>query len=334
VPSARPSTRTPNWRSSGSSSSRWVWASRADDGSSVGDSALASSSGRATTTDTRYCSCAVIAGAGARGLELPAPSSLAAQVGRGIVATVEGHEVVIGTPTLLAERGIDASALASSLEAVEASGQTALLVAVDRQAVAVLAVADTVKADSAEAVASLERDGLAVWMITGDNRRTAESIAAQVGIAPEHVLAQVRPDEKAATVERLQRDGAVVAFVGDGVNDAPALAAAAVGIAMGTGAEVAMESADLTLVRGSLRGVVEALRLSRATMRTIKQNLIWAFGYNAILIPLAIASPAIPLLRMNAPIHAAAAMALSSITVVSNSLRLRRYGRGKAEAEA
>ncbi len=277
---------------------------------------------------------AVIAGAEARGLEAPPPASLTAQVGRGIVATVEGHEVVIGTPTLLAERGIDATALASSREAVEASGQTALLVAVDRRAVAVLAVADTVKGDSAEAVASLKRDGLAVWMITGDNRRTAESIAARVGIAPEHVLAEVRPDEKAATVERLQRDGAVVAFVGDGVNDAPALAAAQVGIAMGTGAEVAMESADITLVRGSLHGVVEALRLSRATMRTIKQNLFWAFGYNTILIPLAIASPAIPLLRMNAPIYAAAAMALSSVTVVSNSLRLRRYGRGRTGAQA
>jgi Cu+-exporting ATPase len=274
---------------------------------------------------------AVIAAAEARGLDVPSPASLTAQVGRGLVATVEGREVVIGTPALLAERGIDASPLASARESAEASGQTALLVAVEGRAVAVLAVADTVKPDSAEAVASLERNGLAVWMITGDNCRTAESIAAQVGIAPEHVLAEVRPDEKAATVERLRRDGQVVAFVGDGVNDAPALAAADVGIAMGTGAEVAMESADITLVKGSLRGVAEALRLSRATMRTIKQNLFWAFGYNVILIPLAIASPAIPLLRMNAPIYAAAAMALSSVTVVSNSLRLRRYGRGRAE---
>ncbi len=274
---------------------------------------------------------AVIARAEACGLDIPTPSSLTAQVGRGLVATVEGHQVVIGTPTLLAEHAIDASPLASACEAVEAAGETALLVAVDQHAVAVFGVADTVKSDSAEAVASLLRDGIAVWMITGDNRRTAQSIAAQVGIAPEHVLAEVRPGEKAATVERLRRDGQTVAFVGDGINDAPALAAADVGIAMGTGAEVAMESADITLVKGSLRGVVEALRLSRATMRTIKQNLFWAFGYNLLLIPLAIASPLIPLLRMNAPIYAAAAMALSSVTVVSNSLRLRRYASGEVD---
>ncbi len=272
---------------------------------------------------------AVIVGAASRGIAAPAPTDFTAYVGRGLVATVEEHEVVVGTPALLAEHDIDASPLATDREAVELAGRTALLVAVDGRAVAVLGVADTVKPDSASAVAALRRDGIAVWMITGDNRRTAASIAAQVGIGPEHVLAEVRPDEKAAQVARLRHDGAVVAFVGDGINDAPALATADVGIALGTGTDIAMESADITLVKGSLHSVETALRLSRATMRVIKQNLFWAFGYNLVLIPLAIVSPAIPLLRLNAPIYAAAAMALSSVTVVSNSLRLRRFGRSR-----
>jgi P-type Cu+ transporter len=172
-----------------------------------------------------------------------------------------------------------------------------------------------------------------VWMLTGDNRRTAEAVAAQVGLPAERVLAEVLPDQKAAQVQRLQQQGLVVAFAGDGINDAPALAQADIGIAMGTGTDIAMEAADITLVKGNLRSVATALELSRATMRVIKQNLFWAFAYNMLLIPLAIASPAIPPLREGAPIFAAAAMALSSVTVVSNSLRLRRFSARQAARE-
>jgi Cu+-exporting ATPase len=175
----------------------------------------------------------------------------------------------------------------------------------------------------------LQAQGIAVWMITGDNESTAQAIARQVGIPSEHVLAEVLPAEKAGQVILLQKQGLVVAFAGDGINDAPALAQADAGIAMGTGTDIAMEAADITLVKGNLKSLATALALSRATLRTIKQNLFWAFAYNIVLIPAAILSPLIPFLRENAPIFAAAAMALSSVTVVSNSLRLRRFGRNR-----
>src|SRR5207244_740067 len=188
------------------------------------------------------------------------------------------------------------------------------------------AVADTVKTVSTEAINQLHSQGLAVWMITVDNRRAAQAIAAQVCIPVERVLAEVLPEDKANQVKRLQKLGLVVAFAGDGINDAPALVQADAGIAMGTGTDIAMEASDITLVKGNLKSVPTALALSRATLRTIKQNLFWAFAYNVVLIPSAILSPLVPVLRENAPIFAAAAMALSSVTVVSNSLRLRRFG--------
>jgi Cu+-exporting ATPase len=271
---------------------------------------------------------AIIEGAEARGIILSsAPQRFTALAGRGLKATVEGHDILVGTRVLLKGHAIDYKKLEPQLEELEAHGKTAMLVAIDGQAAGVIAVADTVKFGSEEAVRQLQEQGLEVWMMTGDNRRTAQAIAAQIGIAPEHVLAEVLPEDKANQVKRLQEQGLVVAFAGDGINDAPALAQADVGIAMGTGTDIAMEAADITLVKGNLRSIATALSLSHATMRTIKQNLFWAFAYNVILIPLAILSPIIPFLREQAPIFAAAAMALSSVTVVSNSLRLRRFRR-------
>ena len=271
---------------------------------------------------------AIVEGARARGL-VPgaAPEHVTAIAGRGLEATVEGHAVLIGTRRLLSERSIAYDAVEEQLIALEQQGKTAMIVVIDGTVAGLVAVADTVKVGSAEAIKQLQAQGLAVWMITGDNRRAAEAIASQVGIAPEHVLAEVLPEDKANQVKRLQAQGLVVAFVGDGINDAPALVQADAGIAMGTGTDIAMEASDITLVKGNLKSVAMALALSRATLRTIKQNLFWAFAYNVILIPTAILSPLIPFLRENAPIFAAAAMALSSVTVVSNSLRLRRFGR-------
>ncbi|MGH2478578.1 MAG: HAD-IC family P-type ATPase, partial [Ktedonobacteraceae bacterium] len=224
------------------------------------------------------------------------------------------------------ERAIETSALQERLETLEAQGKTAMLIAIDGQLAGLVAVADTIKAGSSAAIEQLQAQGLVVWMITGDNQRTAAAIAAQVGIPAEHVLAEVLPEDKANAVKRLQEQGLLVAFVGDGINDAPALVQADAGIAIGTGTDIAIEASDITLVRGNLKSVATALALSRATLRTIKQNLFWAFAYNVILIPTAILSPLVPFLRENAPIFAAAAMALSSVTVVSNSLRLRRFG--------
>ena len=200
-----------------------------------------------------------------------------------------------------------------------------MLVAVDGRPFGLIAIADTVKPESAEAVRRLQTAGLAVWMITGDRAAVAHAIGAQVGIGPDRILAEVRPEEKAARVASLQASGAVVAMVGDGINDAPALAQADLGVAIGTGADVAIEASAITLVGDDLRSVPAAIRLSRATMRVIRQNLGWAFGYNLILIPVA-AGALFPLTGwLLSPALAAAAMALSSVSVVTNSLRLRRF---------
>ncbi len=270
---------------------------------------------------------AIVEGAKERGL-VPgaAPEYVLAIAGRGLEVTVEGHAVLIGTRRLLSERFIKYEILEEQLVALEQQGKTIILVVIDGTVAGLVGVADTVKVGSEEAIKQLHAQGLTVWMITGDNQRVAQAIAAQVGIPHEHVLAEVLPEDKANQVKRLQAQGLVVAFAGDGINDAPALVQADAGIAMGTGTDIAMEASDITLVNGNLKSVATALTLSHATLRIIKQNLFWAFAYNVILIPIAIFSPVIPFLQENAPIFAAAAMALSSVTVVSNSLRLRKFG--------
>lgn len=239
-----------------------------------------------------------------------------AVVGHGIVASVASEQVLVGSRALLEHRGIKTSTLEQVAAGLESDGKTAMFVAVGNELAGIIAVADTVKVGSPEAVAALKQNGLEVAMITGDNRRTAAAIARQVGI--DRVLAEVLPDQKATEVERLQDEGKVVAMVGDGINDAPALAQADVGIAIGSGTDVAIEASDITLVGGDLRGVVTAIELSRRTVRTIQWNLFWAFAYNTLLIPVAAAGFLNPML-------AAGAMAISSVLVISNSLRLKRY---------
>lgn len=247
----------------------------------------------------------------------------AALPGRGVRAVVEGRTVLVGNRQLLQGHAIDGSSLEEPALRLSGEGKTPMYVAVDGQPVGLIAVADTLKPGSREAVAELHRLGLEVAMITGDNRRTAEAMARQTGI--DRVLAEVLPKDKAAEIRRLQSEGRRVAMVGDGINDAPALAQADVGIALGTGTDIAMEAADVTLMSGDLRGVVVAIALSKATMRNIRQNLFWAYIYNTLGIPIA-AGLLYPFLGVLLnPVFAAAAMAFSSVSVVSNALRLRRF---------
>jgi Cu+-exporting ATPase len=266
---------------------------------------------------------AIVAAARSRDLDIAEHERFEAVPGGGVVARVGGREVVLGNERMLAERAVSLDGLTGEAQGFARSGKTAIFVAVDGQPAGVLAVADTLKPNAREVVAELRRMGLQVAMLTGDNRRTAEAIARQVGI--DRVLSEVLPHQKAEEVKRLQGEGYRVAFVGDGINDAPALAQADLGIAIGAGTDVAIESAGVVLVGDDLRGIVSAIRLSRATMRTIWQNLFWAFAYNTALIPVA-AGVLFPFfgILLN-PILAGAAMALSSVSVVSNSLRLQRF---------
>jgi Cu+-exporting ATPase len=266
---------------------------------------------------------AIVAGARNRGLTVQAATGFDSITGKGLHATVTGHAVLVGTTHLLTDAGIDTARLDPISVRLSGEGKTPILVAVDGHPAGVLAVADTVKADSAAAVTALHRLGVEVVMITGDNARTAAAIAGQVGIT--RVLAEVLPEHKADEIRRLQAERRRVGMVGDGINDAPALAQADVGLAIGTGTDVAIEAADVTLISGSLAGVVTAIRLSRATMRNIRQNLFFALIYNAIGVPLA-AGVLYPLLGLRlSPMIAAAAMALSSMSVVANANRLRRH---------
>ncbi|HUP25486.1 MAG TPA: heavy metal translocating P-type ATPase [Thermoanaerobaculia bacterium] len=264
----------------------------------------------------------IIAGAESRGLEIPKAEAFESATGRGVAATVSGRRVVLGNRLMLEEEGVEPGALAEIAERLREEGKTAVFVAADGRALGVVAVADPIKETTADAIRALRADGVRIVMLTGDARRTAEAVAKELGL--DEVLAEVQPDQKADVVARLQGEGRFVAMAGDGINDAPALARAQVGIAMGSGTDIAMESAGVTLVKGDLAGIVRARRLSRATMRNIRQNLFWAFAYNAAGVPIA-AGVLYPWTGwLLSPMLAAAAMSFSSVTVIANALRLRR----------
>ena len=275
---------------------------------------------------------AIVRAAAARGLNTIAPASFNAVAGKGLDATVEQHQILVGNRALMTEKGIGFTEWEEKAAKLSDAGQTAMFVAIDGQFAGIVAVADKVKPEAADAVADLRKMGLDVVMMTGDNRRTAAAVARQVGISD--VRAEILPADKAREVKNLQQGKTVVGMVGDGINDSVALAQADVGIAMGTGTDVAIAASDITLLRGDLRGVVTAIRLSTATMRTIKQNLFWAFIYNIIGIPIA-AGLLYPLTGwLMSPILASAAMSFSSVSVVTNSLRLRRFNAATASSKA
>jgi Cu+-exporting ATPase len=266
---------------------------------------------------------AVVQYAQSQGLSLGHPQEVVALAGSGVQGVVDGQPVQIGTHRWMVELGLATDRLQRQGEALENQGRTAVWLAVDGQVVALLGIADAVKPSSRAAIATLQRMGLEVVMLTGDNRRTAEAIAREVGIR--HLFAEVRPDQKVAQVEALQRQGKIVAMVGDGINDAPALAQADVGMAIGTGTDVAIAASDITLISGDLQGIVTAIQLSRATIGNIRQNLFFAFIYNLAGIPIA-AGLLYPITGwLLNPIIAGAAMAFSSVSVVMNALRLRNF---------
>ncbi len=265
---------------------------------------------------------AIVAGAEARGLAISKAEDFASATGRGVTATVGGRKVVLGNRRMLDEAGIAPGSLADTAEQLRGAGKTAMFVAVDGRVAGLVAVADPVKATTPGAIRALHAEGIRIVMLTGDARRTAEAVAKELGL--DEVVAEVQPDQKADVIAKLQSEGRFVAMAGDGINDAPALARAQVGIAMGTGTDVAMESAGVTLVKGDLNGIVRARKLSRATMANIRQNLFWAFAYNAAGVPIA-AGLLYPWTGwLLSPMLAAAAMSFSSVTVIGNALRLRR----------
>jgi Cu+-exporting ATPase len=265
---------------------------------------------------------AIVEGARERGMKLSSVTGFASVTGKGVNGTVEGHGVVLGNAKLLDDLHVSPEGLGSRAESMRSDGQTVVFVAVDGKIAGLLGVADPIKGTTAEALRELHDDGMRVVMLTGDSKTTADAVAKKVGI--DEVIAGVLPDQKADTVKRLQAEGRVVAMAGDGVNDAPALAQAQVGIAMGTGTDVAMKSAGVTLVKGDLKGIARARRLSRATIRNVKQGLFFAFVYNMLGVPIAagVLYPSLGILL--SPMLAAAAMSLSSVSVIGNALRLRR----------
>jgi P-type Cu+ transporter len=264
---------------------------------------------------------AIVQAAAERSLALSPVGDFDSDAGKGVSGTIEGKRVLIGNRPMMQAGGIDVAALAANADEMRADGATAIFVAIDGEPAGVLAIADPIKPTTAEAMRFLREAGIRVVMVTGDNRTTAAAVARKLGIAD--VEAEILPADKAKIIERLRKEGRVVAMAGDGVNDAPGLAAADIGIAMGTGTDVAIESAGVTLLKGDLQGIVTARRLSQATMNNIRQNLFFAFVYNAAGVPIAagVLYPVFGLLM--SPIIAAAAMALSSVSVIGNALRLR-----------
>jgi P-type Cu+ transporter len=265
---------------------------------------------------------AIVSGAEERGVALTTTEAFDSVTGKGVQGRVDERSVALGNRALMEQLRVDVTALAESAERSRREGQTVMFVAVDGRPAGLIGVADPIKDTTPEAIRQLHDEGLRVVMLTGDNRTTAEAVAKKLGI--DDVIPEVLPDQKADVIKRLQSEGRVVAMAGDGINDAPALAQAHVGIAMGTGTDVAMESAGVTLVKGDLRGIVRARRLSRITLRNIKQNLFFAFIYNAAGVPIA-AGVLYPLFGLLlSPMIAAAAMSFSSVSVIGNALRLRR----------
>ncbi|MCY9110990.1 copper-exporting P-type ATPase CopA [Bacillus atrophaeus] len=258
---------------------------------------------------------AIAAGVKEKGIDIPKLTRFEAKIGAGVLAEAAGKAILVGSSRLMESEGVQHEALLSKMSALEGEGKTVMLVSVDGEPAGLIAVADTIKETSREAVKRLMSMGLEVIMMTGDNRKTAEAIAKEAGIT--RVIAEVRPEQKSEEISRLQQTGSRVAMVGDGINDAPALATADIGMAIGTGTDIAMETADITLIRGDLNSIADAIRMSRLTMKNIKQNLFWALGYNTLGIPIAA-------FGFLAPWVAGAAMAFSSVSVVLNALRLQR----------
>jgi Cu+-exporting ATPase len=291
-------------------------------GVGVSDDAVLALAAAVERSSEHPLAAAIVAAAQQRGVLPAAAADVQAQVGQGVSGMLDGVPVVVGAPSFVANRGSDLTALDADIERIQRAAQTAVVVGHGQQAVGVIGIADTVRPDAGAALAALRASGLRLVLVTGDHPQTASAIAAAVGIVDVH--AGMRPEQKVEVIAQLQQDGRRVAMVGDGINDAPALARADIGMAIGTGTDVAIEAADVTLVRGELHSVARAIRLSRATLQTIRWNLFWAFIYNVVLIPVA-AGALYPAFGIKLdPVLAAAAMACSSVFVVTNSLRLRR----------